>query len=100
MPERQKTASMVSAIGFVPAHSRDVRTGLVGYISCVIYGTLQLDGVTLRMTSDRRPTLSFPARTDGQGRKHPYVRPIDDDTRREFEAAVFDALGIDPEVGL
>mgnify|MGYP003649823786 CR=1 FL=1 len=100
MPEQPKTANVVSAIGFVRANDRDVRTGLVGYVTCVISDTLQLDGITLRVTADRRPTLSFPTRTDARGRKHPYVRPIDDDARQAIEAAVFDALGIDPEVGL
>jgi len=96
----KSTSSMITAIGFIPASDRDVRTGLVGYVTCVISNTLQLDGLTLRMTADRRPALSFPTRTDSKGRKHAYIRPIDNDSRIAIEAAVFDALGIDPEVGL
>jgi hypothetical protein len=49
------------------------------------------------LTSDRRHTLSFPLRTDGQGRRHSYFRPLDDRTRRIIENAVFDSLGIPRE---
>jgi hypothetical protein len=99
-PTTPKTNSLITSIGFTPASDDEVRTGLVGFVVCVIGGVLQLDGITLRMTADRRPALSFPARTDRQGRKHAYIRPVDDDSRRAIEAAVFEALGIDPEVGL
>ena len=100
MSKQNETAAMVTAIGFVPANDRDVRTGLIGYVTCVISGTLQLDGVTLRVTADRRPALSFPSRTDARGRKHSYIRPVDDQARVAIETVIFDALGIDPEVGL
>tara|TARA_R110002072_G_scaffold162687_2_gene314790 strand:+ start:1631 stop:1933 length:303 start_codon:yes stop_codon:yes gene_type:complete len=100
MAKRTDTQSCVTAIGFTPASPEHVREGLIGYVTCAFADALLLDGITLRMTADRRPTLSFPSRTDGQGRKHPYVRPLDDKARQAIEAAIFDALGIDPEVGL
>lgn len=66
----------------------DIRSGLLGYVS-VFYGDLILDGLTVRRTADGRLTLSFPERRDRQGRRHPYVRPLDDDARRRIERAVF-----------
>ena len=93
-------STKITSIGFTRASDRELRTGLVGYVTAVIGGVLLLDGITLRMTAARRPALSFPARTDRQGRKHAYIRPVDDDARRAIEAAIFEALEIDPEVGL
>jgi hypothetical protein len=100
MADPISTRGLITAIGFVPAGNAEVRSGLLGFVTCVVGGVLQLDGITLRITADRRPTLSFPARTDRQGKKHAYIRPVDDDARRTVEAAVFKALGVDPEVGL
>jgi len=93
-------SAIVSSIGFVPAGERDLRTGLVGYVTFVVNDVLLLDGITLRMTQERRPTLSFPARTDRRGNRHAIIRPIDDKARRAIEAEVFAALGVDPEAGL
>jgi DNA-binding cell septation regulator SpoVG len=73
------------------------QTGLLGWISVTIDNRLRLDGVTLRRTADGRLTLSFPAKRDGTGRKHSYVRPIDDRTRIEIEQQVFHALGLEEE---
>ena len=75
----------------------EVRTGLLGYLS-VIYHDLVLDGVTLRQTADRRFALSFPAKTDRGGRRHPYFRPVDDDARRAIEREILRQLGQHHEV--
>lgn len=91
------SGKLVTAIRFTPGTSDEVRLGLIGYVSCVVGGTILLDGITLRMTAERRPALSFPTRTDKRGRRHALVRPLDDHARREIEATVFEALGIDPE---
>lgn len=66
----------------------DARGGLLGYIS-VFYGNLILDGLTVRRTADGRLTVSFPERRDRQGRRHPYVRPVDDAARLRIERAIF-----------
>ena len=87
----------ISSVGFVPAPATEIRSGLLGWISCVLNGTVAVDGITLRRTAAGRLTLSFPARSDRRGGKHPIVRPIDDDARRSIEAAIFDALGVDAE---
>jgi len=73
---------------WVKSSDDDVRAGLLGYIS-VFYGDLILDGLTVRRTADGRLAISFPARQDRQGRRHPYVRPVDDAARLRIERAIF-----------
>ena len=75
----------------------EVRTGLLGYLS-VEYGAIVLDSIVLRRTAEGRFALSFPARTDRAGRRHAYVRPVDDDARREIERAILGQLGQRPDV--
>ena len=77
---------------WVRGSADDERDGLLGYLS-VFYGDLVLDGITLRRTADGRFALSFPARTDRSGRRHPFVRPVDDAARRSIERALLAQLG-------
>jgi hypothetical protein len=64
---------------------------LLGWATCVVDNGL---GVVLgvRRTADGRLTLSFPERTDGQGRRHNWTWPIDQATRDALEARVFGEL--------
>ena len=73
---------------WVRGSDRDIRSGLLGYLS-IFYGDLALDGLTVRRTANGRLTLSFPERRDARGRRHPYIRPNDDDARQQIERAVF-----------
>ena len=82
---------------WIKASDAEVRTGLLGYLS-VTYGDLILDGIVLRRTADGRFVLSFPARTDRSGRRHSYIRPVDDETRRQIEAVILGELGQRGEV--
>jgi len=84
----------VSAIRFSAAPARDVRSGLLGWVSFIL-GDLHLDGVAVRKTRDGRLVLSFPERRDARGNRHPIVRPLDDAARRQIEAEVFTALQLD-----
>ena len=77
---------------WIKASASDIRTGLLGYLS-VFYGDLVLDGIVLRRTADGRFALSFPARDDGTGKRHPYVRPVDDAARTAIERTLFAQLG-------
>lgn len=70
----------------------EIRTGLLGYLS-FHYGDFVMDGVTLRRKSDGRLGLSWPARTDRSGHRHPYVRPVDDQVRQAIEREVLGQLG-------
>lgn len=71
----------------------DAEHGLGGYL-VVEYGSLVLDGITVRRTADGRLALSFPARTDSHGHRHPLVRPVSSTAREAFERAVFKQLGV------
>lgn len=84
----------ISGVKFSAATPEEKETGLLGWCSYLMGGTVQIDGVAVRRTADGRRALSFPARRDGQGRQHAYVKPLDDQARREIEAAVFSALGM------
>ena len=77
---------------WVAASEQDVRTGLLGYLS-VTYGTLVLDSIVLRRTANGRYTLSFPARTDREGRRHSYIRPVSDNARVAIEREILGQLG-------
>jgi hypothetical protein len=92
------TVKLISGIAVTPASEKDVRSGLVGFLTMTFADLLLLDGVTLRVTESGRHALSFPCRTDSQGRRHPYFRPQDDRARKIIEDVVFAALGITREV--
>jgi DNA-binding cell septation regulator SpoVG len=88
---------LVSEVRFTSASSDDIERGLLGWASFTVDGNLRIDGVAVRRTLDGRLVLSFPSRRDGQGRRHAYVRPLDDDARRHVEHQVFEALGLSAE---
>jgi hypothetical protein len=88
------TAPPITRVRLTSASFHQSRAGLIGYVT-LQYGDLLVDGITLRVTSRGRPTLTFPARRDQRGREHPLVRPADRKTRDAIEAAVFAALGLE-----
>ena len=71
-------------VSFAAASESDIRTGLLAYLKVEIRGLI-LDGLTLRRTAAGKFAISFPARTDRHGNRHPIVRPIDDDARQQIE---------------
>lgn len=76
---------------WIRASDSDASDGLIGFLSFFV-GDLIVDNVTLRRTRDGRFVLSWPARTDKQGRKHSSVRPITDEARQRIERQVFAEL--------
>lgn len=78
-----------SDVHFSPASPADQLAGLLGYVR-VDLGDFLLDGLTLRKTRQGEVRLSFPARKDQHGRRHPHVRDLGG-----FEAAILGALGLD-----
>ncbi len=84
----------ITDVRFVATGKRDRTAGLFAFVSVTLADCFVLDGITLRRTEDRRWSLSFPARTDQRGVRHPYLRPANDATRRAFEQQVFEALGL------
>jgi len=87
----------ITSVAFTSAAPSEVRTGLLGWVSCVVDDALLIDGITLRRTRDGRTTLSYPARRDAAGRQHFYVRPIDDEARSNLEDQIFAKLGVQQE---
>ncbi len=75
----------------------EICTGLLGYLS-VTYGDLVLDGIVLRRTSEGRFALSFPARTDRAGKRHSYIRPVDDAARQAVERELLRQLAQQSDV--
>ena len=84
----------VTSAGITRASKSDNRRGLIGYITVAFNDALMVDGVTLRRTQAGEYRLSFPERTDGQGRRHPIVRPLSAADREAIESQVFEQLGI------
>lgn len=79
-------------LSFKRASEAEVASGLGGWLRVTLDEILIVDGITVRVTEGGKLTLSFPARTDRNGLKHPYIRPMDDEVRRSIEAAVFKQL--------
>lgn len=85
----------ISNLTFTAATETDVAYGLLGYLSFVVGKTLRIDGVTVRRTAAGRITLSFPERTDRQGRRRRIVHPIDRDAQVRIERRVLEMLAIE-----
>ena len=82
----------VSDVRFAAAPLREVRRGLLGWVSCIVNSTVRLEGIVLRRTLDDRVILSFPWRKDARGRRRFYVRPVDDHARRMIEREIIEHL--------
>lgn len=86
-----RSSIAVSEIRFAPANTALRSKGLIGWVCCS-YGDLQLDGLRVLRTGDGRHSLGFPTRTDERGIRHPYYRPLDQESRDAIEAAVLGEL--------
>ena len=84
----------VTSAGITRASESDNRRGLVGYITLALNDALMIDGVVLRRTQAGRYSLSYPERTDRQGKRHPIVRPLSAADHKSIEAQIFAQLGI------
>ena len=83
----------LSEIRFTATRAEDEKTGLLGFVDCVLNGAIRLSGMTVRRTGDGRLTLSYPSRIDAKGRKRFLFHPIHDGARQEIERQVIAALG-------
>ena len=79
------------------APTADQHNGLMAWLQFRIDDRLVLDGVALRRSRGDRLNLSWPGRRDRRGQLRHSVRPVDDESRRALEAAVFEQLGLDAE---
>lgn len=83
----------ISEICLVTADPEARAEGLLGWLSMTIAGSIRLDSIVLRRTRSGALALSFPVHTDQGGRRHPIIRPLDDEARVEIERVVFNSLG-------
>jgi hypothetical protein len=86
---------VIAKVVFATSSARDLAAGRRGWVSFDLDGVLRVDGVALRRRLDGRPTLSFPCRRGRAGDRHPYLRPLDAQSRAVIEKQVFAALGLD-----
>ncbi len=70
-------------------------SGLLGWMVVEVDGWLILDGITLRLTRNGILRVSFPARTDKQGKRRAYIASKDDAVRIEFERRILGALAFE-----
>lgn len=96
MADRRLQRPLVSDVQLTQSSPAEVREGLIGYVQCTLARAIVLT-LTLRLTADRRPALSFPKRKDTRGKRHSIARPLDQNVRTQIESEVFEMLGIDPE---
>ncbi len=87
-------AVCITDVYFSSGTPSDRDAGLLGWLRCTLNNSVRLDGLTLRVTTEGRLSVSFPSRRDRRGAEHYILRPIDDPTRREFERQIFEGLGL------
>ncbi|MCP3919760.1 MAG: hypothetical protein GY711_29855 [bacterium] len=83
----------ITDVRFTPT-ATDAGDGLVGFLSMLVNDGLVVDGVTLRRSAEGELYLSYPARTDRNGTRHPYVRPREESLRVAIERQVLDQLDL------
>ena len=89
-----KNRIKINNVCFIGAAQREVESGLLGWIRCLLNDSILLDGLTLRRTKDGRLTISYPGRRDAAGKVRHHLRPKDGATRREIESQIFKALRV------
>lgn len=87
----------IDNVRFQAASPTEVKSGLLGWVSCVLNQSLKLNDLAVRRTRSNRLALSFPARTTKTGRQRFYLHPLDDRSRREIERQVFEAIAMKGE---
>ena len=92
MPDRSIS---ITDVRLYPGSWRDVRAGLIGWVTFVVGGALRVDGVALRRTRDGRFSLSFPVAKYTPESEYHVIRPVDDEARREIERQILAALDLE-----
>ena len=84
----------IDHIRFVTAPPQQQREGLLGWVTCTLNDKVQMSGLMLRRTLQGNFVLSFPSRRDSHGTEHFFLKPLNDQARREIEYQVFRSLGL------
>jgi len=83
----------ISDVECSAAPPSDQARGLLCFVSFTIDDCIRIDGVTLRLSKDGRPILSFPKRTEKSGRRRPIVHPVSLAARDHVTHLILDAVG-------
>ena len=86
----------VSGVIFNAATATDRATGLLGFVQCVVGGILVVDGISVRLTTDGRISLSFPKRRKGD-REYSIIRPLNAAARAHLEREILAAIQVPSE---
>ncbi len=89
-----RSDNIVTSIRFTPAGAAHRRSGLLGWVRCIV-GGFRLDGLAVRRKSNGRLSLTYPERQDSRGRLHTLVLPVDREAQRAIEREVLGAIDID-----
>ncbi len=82
----------VTNVRFTPAPAIDTQLGLLGYVSCTV-DSINLDGISLRRSSNGRPYLRFPTRRRAStGREFQVAWPANEVARAEIERQILDEV--------
>jgi DNA-binding cell septation regulator SpoVG len=79
-------------VSFVAASEADQAAGLLAYVSCTWNEAVRVDCLTVRRTREGGLYVAYQAKTDGRGRRRPFVRPIDGLARTQIERQVLAAF--------
>jgi DNA-binding cell septation regulator SpoVG len=83
---------LLTGIRFTHTSGREAAGGLLGWVTCTLTGSLQVDGIGIRRTRAGRLVLTFPVRRDTKGRRHPILRPLDRQARLALERQILAEL--------
>lgn len=89
-----RSDNIVTSIRFTPAGAAHRRSGLLGWVGCIV-GGFRLDGLAVRRLSNGQLSLTYPERRDGRGKNHTLVLPVDREARRAIEREILGAIDID-----
>ena len=89
----RRSDHIVSSVRFTPAGDADRRTGLLGWVGCVV-GGFRLDGLAVRRMCNGQLSLTYPARRDRRGNEHTFVLPVGREARQDFERQILAAIDL------
>ncbi len=81
----------ISDVVFVPI-AGEADASALGWITCVLDGAVQLNGLALCRAKDGSRVVSYPVQFDPRGFCWPYVAPISDAVRDEIQRQILAAI--------
>ena len=82
-----ESSLVVHDVQIVLAAPHEEHLGVLAHAT-VLAGPFRIGMITVRLTSDDRLIVTFPAKARGEGRRFYYCVPVDDAVRANIESAV------------